>query len=323
MVPAKPTVSSAKPSPAFHGTATNSSVRSVTISIKGNDKATPATPASQIRSFAAPGNTTNSCTWRLRLHSNAARPTTSISSFSTTPDEIGYTSPVVWDGMDKLRQEGLTKEIGIAPGPANGFVPDLVQTFENFGHLIDWAMVILNPLEPWPASHSLDAADRFDVKVITRVLDYGGIFYDELKPDHEFKPGDHRAYRPDGWVKRGYDFIERIRPMAEAHNLTPLQYAANWNLSHSAVKAVIPTFVQEPGDNARSIESKIEEMATLPIFDLDPREIETVRELGDNTGCMLLKGASSRHSVSERCDEWPMRPDLMEICKAYDLGTDW
>ena len=222
--------------------------------------------------------------------------------------------------MNRLRQEGLTKEIGIAPGPANGFVPDLVQTFENFGHLIDWAMVILNPLEPWPASFVLDAADRFDVKVITRVLDHGGVFYDELKPYHEFKPGDHRAYRPEGWVKRGYDFVERIRPMAEAHNLTPLQYAANWNLSHSAVKAVIPAFVQEPGENARSIESKIEEMANLPIVDLDQREIDTVRELGDNTDCMLLKGASLRHTTSERCDEWPMRPDLMEICEAYDLA---
>ena len=52
------------------------------------------------------------------------------------PDEHGYTSINVWDGMDKLRQEGLTREIGIAPGPANGFVLDLVQCFENYGHLI-------------------------------------------------------------------------------------------------------------------------------------------------------------------------------------------
>lgn len=239
------------------------------------------------------------------------------------PDEIGYTSPVVWEGMDQLRRKGLTRQIGIAPGPANGFVPDLVQAYENFGHLIDWAMVILNPLEPWPASLSLEAAERFGVKVITRVLDHGGVFYDELKPGHEFKPGDHRAYRPGDWIQRGSDFVERIRPMAEAHGLTPLQYAANWNLSHPAVKCVIPTFVQEPGHDARSIESKIEEMAQLSIVKLPPQEIETVRQLGDNTGCMLLKGASQRHTVSERYDEWPMRSDLLQIARAYKLGTDW
>lgn len=239
------------------------------------------------------------------------------------PDEHGYTSINVWDGMDRLRQEGLTREIGIAPGPANGFVLDLVQTFENFGHLIDWAMVILNPLEPWPMSSVLDCADQFGINVMTRVLDHGGIFYDELKPDHEFRPGDHRAYRPDGWVKRGCDFVEKIRPMAQAHGLTPLQYAANWNLSHSAVKCVIPTFVQEYGSKARPISDKITEMARLPIVDLSEEEIQQVRELGDNTGCMLLKGASGRHESSERCDEWPMRPDLLDIARTYELGTHW
>lgn len=239
------------------------------------------------------------------------------------PDETGYTSPVVWEAMDKLRQQGLTREIGIAPGPANGFVPDLVQAYENFGHLLDWAMVILNPLEPWPAGLTLEAAERFGVKVITRVLDHGGVFYDELKPGHEFKPGDHRAYRPGNWVKRGCDFVNEIRPLVEKHGLTPLQYAANWNLSHPAVKCVIPTFVQEPGEGARSIESKIEEMAALPLVDLEPGEVETVRQLGDNTDCMLLKGASQRHEVSERCDEWPMRPDLLETARTHHLGTGW
>ena len=239
------------------------------------------------------------------------------------PDEHGYTSINVWDGMDKLRQEGLTREIGIAPGPANGFVLDLVQCFENYGRLIDWAMVILNPLEPWPMTSVLDCADQFGINVMTRVLDHGGIFYDELKPDHEFRPGDHRAYRPHGWVKRGYDFVEQISPMASAHGLTPLQYAANWTLSHSAVKCVIPPFVQEPGKNARSIESKIDEMAQLPIIQLSEAEVQKVRELGDNAGCMLLKGASGRHTTSERCDEWPMRPDLLDIARTYDLGTDW
>ena len=36
------------------------------------------------------------------------------------------------------------------PGPANGFTLDLIDCLERFGDRIDWAMVILNPLEPWP-----------------------------------------------------------------------------------------------------------------------------------------------------------------------------
>ena len=37
-------------------------------------------------------------------------------------------------------------------------------------------MVILNPMEPWPGELVLPAAERHDVKLITRVVDYGGLF---------------------------------------------------------------------------------------------------------------------------------------------------
>jgi len=48
-----------------------------------------------------------------------------------------------------------------------------------------------------------------------------------------------------------------------------------------------------------------------------------VRMIGDNTSCMTLKGASKRHSTSERPDEWPMREDLLATAGRYGLGTDW
>ena len=53
-------------------------------------------------------------------------------------------------------------------------------------------MVILNPLEPWPGELCLAAAERHDVKLITRVVDYGGLFWDDVRPGHVFPPRDHR-----------------------------------------------------------------------------------------------------------------------------------
>ena len=70
------------------------------------------------------------------------------------PDRTGYTSPVVWEAMRAVRDEGLARAIGVAPGPANGFTLDLIDCFERYGELIEWAMVILNPLEPWPGRTS-------------------------------------------------------------------------------------------------------------------------------------------------------------------------
>ena len=49
------------------------------------------------------------------------------------PDRTGYTSDAVWDGMAALRDAGLTRRLGIAPGPANGFTLDLLDCFERFG----------------------------------------------------------------------------------------------------------------------------------------------------------------------------------------------
>jgi aryl-alcohol dehydrogenase-like predicted oxidoreductase len=185
-------------------------------------------------------------------------------------------------------------------------------------------MLILNPLEPWPVGLTLPACEKHGVKVMTRVVDHGGVFHDDLtREGHIFKPGDHRSYRPEGWVQHGMEKADRMRPIAEKHGLTMIQFASIWNLSHPAVECVIPTFIQEAGDGARAIEDKIREFAALPDIRLSAEEVEAVRMIGDNTGCMTLKGASKRHSTSERPDEWPMREDLLATAERYGLGTDW
>jgi hypothetical protein len=116
---------------------------------------------------------------------------------------------------------------------------------------------------------------------------------------------------------------ERMRPIAGKYGLTLLQFASIWNLSHPAVESVVPTFIQEAGEGARPIEDKIREFAALPDIRLAAEEVEAVRKIGDNTGCMMLKGASKRHATSERPDEWPMREDLLELAGRHGLGTDW
>ena len=180
------------------------------------------------------------------------------------PDRTGYTSETVWDALEAVRADGLAGALGVAPGPANGFTLDLIDCFERFGDRIDWAMVILNPLEPWPGELVLDAARRHDVQLITRVVDYGGLFHDDVLPGHPFPRWDHRSFRPQGWVERGREQIERMRPIAERHGLTMLQLACAWNLAHEPVACVAPTLIQEPGDDARPIEDKRAELAAVP-----------------------------------------------------------
>src|ERR1700722_15163951 len=117
------------------------------------------------------------------------------------PDRTGYSSPAVWEGMQAVREAGLTRLLGVAPGPANGFTLDLIDCFERFGGLIDWAMIILSPLEPWPGERVLDAATTHEVQLIARVVDYGGLFHDDVRPGHEFAQYDDRKVRTAGWVE--------------------------------------------------------------------------------------------------------------------------
>jgi aryl-alcohol dehydrogenase-like predicted oxidoreductase len=236
------------------------------------------------------------------------------------PDRIGYSSEAVWGGMSVLREAGLTAQIGVAPGPANGFTLDLISCLERFGERIDWAMIILNPFEPWPGELCLDAAERHGVKVITRVVDYGGLFWGDLRPGMELARGDHRAFRPEGWIEAGLEKLERLAPARERTGLSPMHLACQWNLAHPAVECVVPTLIQEAGPEARTIEEKRAELAALPGEQkLSAEDVAAIRTIGDNTGCMALKGASPEHEGEERPDRWPLSADLVATGERWGI----
>jgi aryl-alcohol dehydrogenase-like predicted oxidoreductase len=239
------------------------------------------------------------------------------------PDRTGYSSEAVWEGMAALRDAGLTRALGVAPGPANGFTLDAIGCFERFGALIDWAMLILNPLEPWPGELALAAAAAAGVRVIARVVDYGGLFHDDLRAGHRFRPGDHRTFRPDGWVEEGLVRIERMRPVADRHGLTMLQLACSWDLAHDAVACVVPTLIQESGPAERPVEDKRADLAALPRERrLDDADVALIREIGDNTGCMALKGAVPDHAGADLPDRWSLREEHLEVAARWRIDPD-
>jgi aryl-alcohol dehydrogenase-like predicted oxidoreductase len=238
------------------------------------------------------------------------------------PDFTGYTSDKVWSAMEKVKEAKLTDRLGIAPGPANGFTLDILLAFERFGALLDWGMIILNPLEPWPGNMVLRSAVKHNVKLITRVVDYGGLFHDDVKPGHQFGHQDHRTFRPPGWVEMGTAKMDKMREVARYHKITMLQLACLWNLSQPGVKSVIPTLIQEVGENAKTIESKVDELASLPDIKLDEEEIKFMAEVGNNKGCMELKGANRAHVGSALPDKWEIIKDHELIAKQWEIDPD-
>lgn len=239
------------------------------------------------------------------------------------PDSIGYSQEPVWKAMARVQEERMTEMLGIAPGPANGFTLDLILSYERFGSLIDWAMVILNPLESWPGGMALAAAEKHGVSLITRVVDYGGLFHDDVRPGHVFGTRDHRTFRPAGWVEAGSAKIDAIRPIAERHGLTMLQLACVWNLSQSPVRSVIPTLIQEMpqtnGVTVKSIEQKIEELAALPNVTLSAEEVAEIARIGVNKGCMDLKGGNPQYTGEPSPDRWELTADLLDVATRWNI----
>ena len=184
-------------------------------------------------------------------------------------------------------------------------------------------MIILNPFEPWPGTYVLDAAASNDIGVLTRVVDYGGLFWDILRPGAMLGKTDHRGYRPDGWIEAGVDKLDRIRPIAARHGLSLMQLACQWNLAHPAVKCVAPTLIQEIGPAARPIEELRAELAALPQqIRLSREDVEEIAAIGDNRGSMALKGASPVFEGDERPDCWPISAQLEQLAERHGINPD-
>jgi aryl-alcohol dehydrogenase-like predicted oxidoreductase len=239
------------------------------------------------------------------------------------PDRTGFSNPAVWDGLQAVREAGLTRLLGVAPGPANGFTLDLIDCFERFGERIDWAMIILNPLEPWPGELALAAASANDVSLIARVVDYGGMFHDDVRPGHRFAEHDHRRFRPEGWVQAGAEKLELMRPYAERHGLSMLQLACLWNLSQAPVRCVAPTLIQEAGAEARPIEAKRAELAALDgSRRLSAEDLTAIRAIGENLGSMTLKGASPEYEGTALADRWSLDAELTAVAARWGIDPE-
>ena len=165
------------------------------------------------------------------------------------PDRTGYSSELVWTAMARLREEGLAAAIGVAPGPANGFTLDLLDCFERFGELLDWAMVILNPFEPWPGELILEAASERRIELITRVVDYGGLFWGDVRP----RPRLRRARPPQVPPRRlGRAGSGQARgPRADPRSHRPDPDPARLLLEPRPARRRLRCPDPDPGDRAR------------------------------------------------------------------------
>ena len=64
-------------------------------------------------------------------------------------------------------------------------------------------------------------------------------------------------------------------------------------------------------------------MAALPSeLRVSSADVDVIRSIGDNTGCMALKGASPEHEGMDRPDRWRLDPRLESVARRWRIEPE-
>lgn len=156
-------------------------------------------------------------------------------------DEI---TPNVLETLDELREEGKFEAVGIALGPAIGWLAEGDFAIEQE---FDAVQFVGNLFEQDVLRHFTNTIERIgsDASLIPRVVHSSGLLNEQVTPDTDFDESDHRGYRPDEWYETGWEKLEAIRFLEREGDRTIAQAAIQWLLTFDDVATVTPTFRSE------------------------------------------------------------------------------
>lgn len=153
-------------------------------------------------------------------------------------DEI---TPDVLETLDELREEGKFEAVGLALGPAIGWLAEGDFAIEQE---FDAVQFVGNLFEQDVLRHFVDTIERTgsNTSLIPRVVHSSGVLNEQVAPDTDFDENDHRGFRPDEWYETGWEKLEAIRFLEREGDRTMAQAALQWLLGFDDVATVTPTF---------------------------------------------------------------------------------
>lgn len=150
----------------------------------------------------------------------------------------------LWRTLEKLQDAGKIRHVGIALGPAIGWL------YEGVNCLRERALAsvqhIYNMLEQHPGRALHDAATEAgrDTMFLIRVPHSSGMLEGHYTPETAFPENDHRRHRPRSWLLNGVQKIEQLRFLESAER-TLGQAALQWLLADERVASTLPNIYEE------------------------------------------------------------------------------
>jgi aryl-alcohol dehydrogenase-like predicted oxidoreductase len=174
----------------------------------------------------------------------------------------------LWAELEAMRSEGKVRELGVALGPAIGWVE------EGLGAIRDRAIVslqtVFNVLEQEPGLTFAAEPKVVDghVGLISRVPHASDALSGKVTRDTVFPPGDHRAHRNRENMLDNFDKADTLAFLWEGTGRTRGQAAIAGILANPAFTTVLPTCVDV--DEVREYAAA----SDLPLTDDERRKLD-------------------------------------------------
>jgi len=114
----------------------------------------------------------------------------------------------VWTFLQQQKQAGTIRSIGVALGPAIGWLDEGVYAMHERG--ADVVQIIYNALELDPGRDLIAAAERTGASLLVRAPQSSGMLEGRYTEDTVFDENDHRRHRPRAWLINGLQKIRQL-----------------------------------------------------------------------------------------------------------------
>jgi aryl-alcohol dehydrogenase-like predicted oxidoreductase len=144
----------------------------------------------------------------------------------------------LWTLIDRVRAEGKVRSVGVALGPAIGWLDEGVYAMEHLP--IEVVHMIYNALELDPGRELIETARRTNKSLLTRVPHSSGMLEGKYTLDTKFAANDHRKHRPRAWLVNGLKKIEQLDFLTASGERTLGQAALRYVLRTAEVVSALP-----------------------------------------------------------------------------------
>ena len=193
----------------------------------------------------------------------------------------------IWTFLDQAKQAGKIRSVGVALGPAIGWLEEGVYSMRDRG--VDIVQMIYNALELDPGRELIEVAREEGVSLLARVPHSSGMLEGVYTADTVFSKDDHRSHRPREWLINGLKKIEQLAFLCDdggkENGGVLAQAALRWVMRSPEVVSALPNIYNKDqlyefsaASNCSDISD--EEAARVELLYESNYGLERVRESG-------------------------------------------